>query len=130
MFDLFDLPDPRTQAQRPLPEPLPAGMTAGEITLYFKNEPPLVVPAYQIGAVAVHRTVTTAQRWGASHAGTGRLIRAFDDLSAAVDCAHKAAGAIDWSLLQIGDTPETLIGWTPELAAKVADAIGPGKQDG
>src|SRR5689334_19747256 len=57
MLDLFDLPDARTQAQRPLPEPPPDGMSAGQITLHFKNEQPLVVPAYRIGAVAVHRTV-------------------------------------------------------------------------
>src|SRR5689334_3258868 len=98
MLNLFDFPDPRVQAQRPLPEP-PEGMSTGQITLYFKNEEPLVVPAYRIGAVAVHRAVTTAQRWGVSHAGTGRLIRAFDDLTAAVDCARKAADAIDWSQL-------------------------------
>src|SRR5690242_2266646 len=108
MFDLFDLPDARTQAQRPLPEPPPEGMSAGQITLYFKNEESLVVPAYRIGALAIHCTVTTPARWGLSHAGTGRLIRSFDHLSAALDCASKAADAIDWSPLRLGDTPETL----------------------
>ena len=105
-------------------------MAAGEITLHFKNEEPLVVPAYRIGALAVHRAVTMAERWGVSHAATGRLIRAFDDLLVALDCARKAAGAIDWSLLRLGDTPETLVGWSPELAAKVIAAIGPGNPNG
>ena len=127
MLDLFDSLDPRTQARRPLPEPPPDGTTAGEVTLYFRNEPPLVVPAYRIGALAVHRTVAPADRWGVSHAGTGRLVRAFAALPAAVDCARKAAGAIDWARLHLGDTPETLVGWTPELAAQLITAIGPGE---
>ena len=127
MPDLFDLPDPRAQAQRPLPGPPPEGAAAGAVTLYFRNEPPLAVPAYRIGALAVHRAVAPAERWGVSHAGTGRLVRAFADLPAAVECARTAAGAIDWAPLRLGDTPEDLVGWTPELAARLVAAIGPGE---
>ena len=127
MPDLFDSLDPRAQAQRPLPGPPPDGTAAGEMTLYFRNEPPLAVPAYRIGALAVHRAVAPAERWGVSHAGTGRLVRAFADLPAAVECARTAAGAIDWAPLRLGDTPEDLVGWTPELAARLVAAIGPGE---
>jgi hypothetical protein len=128
MLDLFSLlDDPRAQARRPLPGPPPDGTTAGEVTLLFRNEPSLVVPAYRIGALAVHRTVAPAERWGVSHAGTGRLVRAFADLAAAVECARRAAGAIDWAPLRLGDTPETLVGWTPEMAAQLVAAIGPGE---
>jgi hypothetical protein len=125
MPDLFDPPDPRAQARRPLPEPLPDGTAAGAVTLYFRNEPPLAIPAYRIGALAVHRAAAPAERWGVSHAATGRLVRAFADLPAALGCARKAAGAIDWAPLRLGDTPEDLVGWTPELAARLLAAIGP-----
>jgi hypothetical protein len=130
MVDLFALPEARINAQRPLPAAPPGDLEAGEVTVHFHTEPPLTVPAYRLGALAVHRTVTTPQRWGVSHAGTGRLIRAFDDLSAAVACARKAAQAIDWSQLRAGHTPEVLVGWTPELAAQVMAAIGPGEANG
>ena len=127
MVDLFATPEARSNALQPLPDPLPEGMEAGEVTLQFKNLLPLTVPAFRVGALAVHRTVTPTERWGVSHAGTGRLVRAFDDLTAAADCARKAAAALDWSLIRIGDTPETLVGWTPELAAKLIAKIGPGE---
>src|SRR5690349_9547864 len=127
MPDLFDLPDPRILAQRPLPGPPPDGTAAGEVTLHFRNEPPLAVPAYRIGALAVHRAVAPADRWGVSHAGTGRQVRAFADLPAALGCARRAAGAIDWAPLRLGDTPETLVGWTPEMATRLITAIGPGE---
>ena len=130
MFDLFALPEARSNALRPLPDPLPEGMEIGEVTLRFKNEPPLTVPAYRVGALAVHRTVTTTERWGVSHADTGRLIRAFDDLAAALDCARQAVHALDWSQLRLGDTPEILVGWTPERAAQLIAAIGPGEPNG
>jgi hypothetical protein len=48
----------------------------GTVTLYFQNEPPFTVPAYGVGALAVHRVVSPVPRWGISHAGTGRLIGA------------------------------------------------------
>ena len=107
MFSLFDGPDTCANAQRPLPGPPPDGMIAGEVTLYFKYDAPLVVPAYQVGAIAVHRAAAAPERWGVSHAGTGPLIREFDDRAAAVDCARKAAGALDWLQLRMGGTPET-----------------------
>lgn len=127
MFRLFDAPDTRATAQRPLPGPPPDGMVAGEVTLYFKYDAPLVVPAYRVGALAVHRAAAAPGRWGVSHAGTGRLIREFDERAAAVDCARTAAGALDWSQLRLGATPETLVGWTPERAARLLAAIGPGE---
>ena len=50
--------------------------------------------------------------------------RSFDDLSATVDFARTAAGAIDWSPLRIEVSPHILLGWTPELAAIVLTVIG------
>jgi hypothetical protein len=56
--------------------------------------------------------------------------RLFDDLGAAVHCTRTAASAIDWSPLRIEGSPHTLIGWTPELPAKVLATIGPEEPSG
>ena len=70
MFNLFAPLDARVTAPRALPEP-PVGTVVGAITLYLTTDAPLVVPADRIGALAVHRLVSSAERWGVSHAGTG-----------------------------------------------------------
>jgi hypothetical protein len=57
-------------------------------------------------------------------------MRAFERRPTALDGARTDAEALDGPQLRTDPMPETLVGWTPELAAKRMAAIRPGELDG